>query len=121
MSGVGWKDARYGEGSEPVTFGIDAFTLDDRMRLFHFLAADKRVTYLWVLRAFDRARSNYQVLLHTTDVAAQLAVLDPGMADVDDLPAVLDRSSSGATSTVVRRPLGPRRCRSTATGTRSTS
>ncbi len=79
------------DGDAAPAFGIDAFTLDDRMRLFHFLAADKRVTYLWVLRAFDRARSNYQVLLHTTDVATQLAALGPEPADVDDLPAVLDR------------------------------
>jgi hypothetical protein len=50
----------------PVAFGIDAFALDDRMRLFHFLAADKRLVYLWILRAFDRARANYQVLLHTS-------------------------------------------------------
>jgi hypothetical protein len=33
-------------------FGIDAFTLDDRMRLFHFAAAEKRHEYLWLLRAF---------------------------------------------------------------------
>lgn len=76
-------------------FGIDAFAVDDRMRLFHFLAADKRTTYLWVLRAFDRARANYHVLLHTTVVAEQLAELGaehpacPAETETD-LPAVLD-------------------------------
>ena len=64
-----------GPANEAAAFGIDAFALDDRMRLFHFLAAEKRTAYLWILRAFDRARANYQVLLHTADVAAQLAEL----------------------------------------------
>lgn len=76
-----------------VAFGIDAFALDDRMRLFHFLAADKRTTYLWILRAFNRARANYQVLLHTPDVAGQLADLAGEHADCptpDDLAAALD-------------------------------
>lgn len=78
---------------EQVSFGIDAFALDDRMRLFHFLAADKRTVYLWALRAFNRARVNYQVLLHTSDVGAQLAELaaeHPECPTPDDLPAVLD-------------------------------
>lgn len=76
-----------------AAFGIDAFTLDDRMRLFHFLAADKRTVYLWILRAFDRARANYQVLLHTPDVAAHLAALageHPDCPEPDDLAAALD-------------------------------
>src|SRR5436190_22920772 len=53
-------------------FGIDAFTLDDRLRLFHFAAAEKRHEYLWLLRAFDRGRANYQVLLHASDVVGLL-------------------------------------------------
>jgi uncharacterized protein (TIGR02677 family) len=76
-----------------IEFGIDAFTLDDRMRLFSFLAADKRATYLWVLRAFNRARANYQVLLHTADVSAQLASLAAEHTDCpmpEDLAAALD-------------------------------
>ena len=76
-----------------VVFGIDAFALDDRMRLFHFLAADKRTMYLWLLRAFNRARANYLVLLHTDDVDAQLAALrdaDPDCVVPEDLPAALD-------------------------------
>lgn len=64
------------------TFGIEAFALEDRLRLFHFTAADKRTEYLWVLRAFDRARSNYTVLLHANDVAAQLAELRAEQPDV---------------------------------------
>ncbi|MGD9529845.1 TIGR02677 family protein [Pseudonocardia sp.] len=79
--------------SDPVAFGIDAFTLDDRMRLFHFLAAEKRTSYLWLLRAFDRARANYQVLLHTPDVAVhleELAAEHPDCALPDDLAAALD-------------------------------
>lgn len=80
-------------GEDGVAFGIDAFVLDDRMRLFHFLAADKRTTYLWILRAFDRARANYQVLLHTAGVAAALAELaaeHPECPAPDDLAAALD-------------------------------
>lgn len=64
------------------TFGIEAFALDDRLRLFGFATADKRMTYLWVLRAFELARTNYTVLLHAGDVAAQLAELAEDRADV---------------------------------------
>lgn len=79
--------------SVDTAFGIDAFALDDRMRLFHFLAADKRTVYLWLLRAFNRARANYHVLLHTGDVAAQLAALaedHPEYQGPEDLAAALD-------------------------------
>ncbi|MGH3821457.1 MAG: DUF2397 family protein, partial [Pseudonocardiaceae bacterium] len=79
--------------SAETAFGIDAFALDDRMRLFHFLAADKRTVYLWLLRAFNRARANYHVLLHTGDVAAQLAALaseHPDCPVPEDLAAALD-------------------------------
>ena len=48
-------------------FGIDAFSLDDRLRLFPFAAAEKRTAYLWLLRALDHARANYVVLLHAGD------------------------------------------------------
>lgn len=87
-----------GEAQESAGFGIDAFALDDRLRLFHFTAADKRAEYLRVLRAFDRARANYQVLLHATDVAEQLAA-DPAEVTplLDQLYGwqVLDRSYDG--------------------------
>ena len=82
-----------GPANEAAAFGIDAFALDDRMRLFHFLAAEKRTAYLWILRAFDRSRANYQVLLHTADVSAQLAELaaeHPECRAPDDLAAALD-------------------------------
>ncbi|MFZ2173779.1 MAG: TIGR02677 family protein [Rhodococcus sp. (in: high G+C Gram-positive bacteria)] len=39
------------------------------MKLFSFATAEKRVEYLWVLRAFDHARANYVVLLHAAEVA----------------------------------------------------
>jgi uncharacterized protein (TIGR02677 family) len=90
----------------PDTFGIDAFTLDDRLRLFHFAAADKRHEYLWLLRAFDRARANYQVLLHVAQAEAQLAQLaaehpEAAVGEVQPLLdaladwQVLDRSYDG--------------------------
>ncbi|TDU05351.1 uncharacterized protein (TIGR02677 family) [Streptomyces sp. 846.5] len=99
------------DGVEADAFGIDAFTLDDRLRLFHFAAAEKRHEYLWLLRAFDRARANYQVLLHVADAEALLAQLtaelrtghrqEPAVAEVQPLLdaladwQVLDRSYDG--------------------------
>ncbi|MEV0186766.1 TIGR02677 family protein [Streptomyces sp. NPDC050625] len=74
-------------------FGIDALTLDDRLRLFHFAAAEKRHEYLWLLRAFDRGRANYQVLLHASDATAligRLAAENPGAAAVGDVQPLLD-------------------------------
>lgn len=41
---------------------------DRRLRLFSFAVADKRADYLWVLRAFDAARSGYLVLLRADRV-----------------------------------------------------
>ncbi|MDJ0345969.1 TIGR02677 family protein [Streptomyces sp. H10-C2] len=74
-------------------FGIDAFTVDDRMRLFHFAAAEKRHDYLWVLRALDRGRANYQVLLHVADTGAllaQLAAENSAASTVGELQPLLD-------------------------------
>jgi uncharacterized protein (TIGR02677 family) len=87
-------------------FGIDAFTADDRLRLFHFAAAEKRHEYLWLLRAFDRARANYQVLMHVADAQAALDAMveerpDAQASDVQSLLdsladwQVLDRSYDG--------------------------
>jgi uncharacterized protein (TIGR02677 family) len=79
--------------AESAMFGIDAFTLDDRLRLFHFAAAEKRHEYLWLLRAFERARANYQVLMHVSDareVLGQLAAQHPEAASVGDVQALLD-------------------------------
>jgi uncharacterized protein (TIGR02677 family) len=76
-----------------AAFGIDAFTLDDRLRLFHFAATEKRHEYLWLLRAFDRARANYQVLMHASDARealGQLAEQHPGAAAVGDVQVLLD-------------------------------
>jgi uncharacterized protein (TIGR02677 family) len=76
-------------------FGLDEFGLDDRLRLFGYVTAENRLAYLWVLRAFDAARSNYQVLLHTSDVAAALTKLVEANPDCPDpaeleLPRLLD-------------------------------
>ncbi len=92
-----------------VTFGLDVFGLDDRMRLFGYVTADNRLAYLWVLRAFDAARANYHVLLHTSEVTAALAglhAIQPDCPDPSDLElarlldalvdwGVLDRSQDG--------------------------
>ncbi|MDQ2811451.1 MAG: TIGR02677 family protein [Actinomycetota bacterium] len=72
---------------------MDAFTVDDRLRLFHFAAAEKRHEYLWLLRAFDRARANYQVLMHASDasdVLGQLAAQHPEATAVGDVQVLLD-------------------------------
>ena len=88
-------DARAAESA----FGIDAFTLDDRLRLFHFAAAEKRHDYLWALRAFDRARANYQILLHASDLRTHLDALaaeqpeqpgHPEPAEPGDLQPILE-------------------------------
>src|SRR5690349_14616287 len=77
------------------SFGLDDFGLDDRLRLFTYVTTENRTVYLWLLRAFDAARDNYHVLLHTTEVAAALAVLasaHPDCPSPDDLelPRLLD-------------------------------
>jgi uncharacterized protein (TIGR02677 family) len=96
-------------------FGLDVFGLDDRMRLFGYVTADNRLAYLWVLRAFDSARANYQVLLHTSEVGAALATLSADHEDCPDpadleLPrlldalvewGVLDRSQDGTRATTL--------------------
>jgi uncharacterized protein (TIGR02677 family) len=96
-------------------FGLDVFGLDDRMRLFGYVTADNRLAYLWILRAFDAARANYHVLLHTSEVTAALAGLHDEQADCPDpadleLPrlldalvewGVLDRSQDGTRATTL--------------------
>jgi uncharacterized protein (TIGR02677 family) len=81
--------------SASASFGLDDFGLDDRMRLFGYVTADNRLAYLWVLRAFDAARSSYHVMLPTSEVAAALAELAEVHADCPapatlDLPRLLD-------------------------------
>jgi hypothetical protein len=95
-----------GPAAPDGTFGIDAFTADDRLRLFHFAAAEKRHEYLWLLRAFDRARANYQVLMHVSEAQAALDAMageqpEAAAGDVQSLLdslaewQVLDRSYDG--------------------------
>ena len=60
-------------GDPSESFGVEAFTQDDRLRLFAFTSAEKSTLYLWALRAMEHARANYVVLLHAGDVAAALA------------------------------------------------
>jgi hypothetical protein len=86
--------------SSPPAFGLDVFGLDDRMRLFHYVTADNRLHYLWVLRAFDIARANYHVLLHTSEVAQALSTLVEANPDCPDpadleLPRLLDQLVGG--------------------------
>jgi uncharacterized protein (TIGR02677 family) len=78
-----------------LSFGLDDFGLDDRMRLFSYVTADNRAAYLWVLRAFDSARASYHVVLHTSDVAATMVGLTAEHPDCPDpasleLPRLLD-------------------------------
>jgi uncharacterized protein (TIGR02677 family) len=98
-----------------TAFGLDAFSLDDRMRLFGYVTADNRTAYLWILRVFDRERAAYHVLLHNTDVARGLDALaeehsgcpSGGGLDLSRLLdalvewGVLDRSQDGARAATV--------------------
>lgn len=105
-------------------FGIDAFTLDDRLRLFHFAAAEKRHEYLWLLRAFDRGRANYQMLLHASDAAAligRLAAENPGAAAVGDVQPLLDALAEWRVLDAAMTERVRRTWPSTATGTTCTS
>jgi uncharacterized protein (TIGR02677 family) len=93
-----------------ASFGLDDFGLDDRLRLFSYVNAENGVAYLWLLRAFDAARSSYHVVLHASEVQTALAGLaqaHPGCPDPAtlELPrlldalvgwGVLDRSQDGA-------------------------
>ncbi len=107
--------ASAGEAARKPAFGLDVFGLDDRMRLFGYVTADNRLAYLWVLRAFDAARANYHVLLHTSEVTAALSSLHASQPDCPDpadleLPrlldalvdwGVLDRSQDGTRATTL--------------------
>jgi uncharacterized protein (TIGR02677 family) len=107
--------ASAGEPVRRPAFGLDVFGVDDRMRLFGYVTADNRLAYLWVLRAFDAARANYHVLLHTSEVAAALSGLHASQPDCPDpaeleLPrlldaladwGVLDRSQDGTRATTL--------------------
>ncbi|MEV0895679.1 TIGR02677 family protein [Actinoplanes sp. NPDC049802] len=75
--------------SQPSSFGLDDFGLDERLRLFSYVNADNRLAYLWLLRAFDTARSSYHVVLHTSEVQTSLAALAEAHPDCPD-PATLE-------------------------------
>ncbi|THV42203.1 TIGR02677 family protein [Glycomyces buryatensis] len=65
------------------------------MRLFSFITSPERHDYLWVLRAIDHARANYQVVLSTEAVAQALDALaerggDCPRGDEVELAARLD-------------------------------
>ena len=94
-------------------FSLDAFSRHDRLRLFSFTTADHRAEYIWILRAFERSRANYVVLLHAQDVAAilgEFAAEQPEREQIPQLSAdeltplldqlygwqLLDRSYDGA-------------------------
>jgi len=69
------------ESGEDARLGAaNAFVEEDRLGLFSFAVAEKRSEYLAVLRAFDTARANYVVLLHSGDVA-DLIARSPGRHD----------------------------------------
>jgi hypothetical protein len=105
--------------SPTYAFGLDAVGLDDRMRLFSFVTATERHDYLLVLRAIDRARANYQVVLSTEAVAQALDGLaehdgDCPRGDEIDLAARLDALDDWG---VLDRPrTRPRPPRSSSTG-----
>ncbi len=72
---------------------LAAATLDERLRLFAFATEPNRVLYLWVLRAFDRARQRYRTQLHAEDVGAllhELAEETAGVPEAANLPGSLD-------------------------------
>ena len=75
-------------GDPSGSFGLEAFTQDDRLKLFAFASAEKSNHYLWTLRAMEHSRANYVVLLHAGDVAASLADLADEYAGQTQVPAL---------------------------------
>lgn len=80
---------------------------DRRLRLFSFAVADKRSEYLWVLRAFDVARSSYLVLLRANQLTESIRDLSDGSFTPSDVEVgvlldqlhrwgVLERSYDGS-------------------------
>lgn len=69
----------------------DDFALGDRLRLFAFATAEKRIDYRWVLRAFDHARANYVVLLHAGEVEQTLHRLGHSALKSPDIAPLLDQ------------------------------
>jgi hypothetical protein len=99
------------DGSD-TAFSVDAFELDDRLRLFNFAAADKRTDYLWVLRGFEHARANFSLIsavetLHAivTRVPAYRSLV--GQARLGDLMHAPD-NRSGLVGQPTRKKVGIR-------------
>ena len=76
----GWDQPTTGD------VALDAFERDDRLGLFAFATAEHRVDYLWILRAFERSRTNYVVLLHAQDVATLLTSIADEQPEPDTVP-----------------------------------
>jgi uncharacterized protein (TIGR02677 family) len=89
-------DQRHHQGHEPPSghaFGLASHALDERLRLFSWVAGPDRWLYLWILRVFDRARRAYEVRLTTEQVTGSLTELaadDPSVPTPVDLPSSLD-------------------------------
>ncbi len=84
-----------------MTESAESLLEEDRLRLFSFATAEKRIDYLRVLRAFDQARTGYVVLLHAGEVADLIDDQGCTRADIDPLLeqlhlwGVLERSYDG--------------------------
>jgi uncharacterized protein (TIGR02677 family) len=75
------------------SFGLNAHTVDDRLRLFSWATGQDRFLYLWILRVFDQARQSYQVRLTVAELTSTLADLrldHPEVPDPGDLAGSLD-------------------------------
>ena len=75
---------------------VDADVVAGRLRLLAWTQGDNRLSYLAILRAFDRAhrRADRPQGLHTDDVAAELAAM--GEAQPADLEGSLDQLTTWA-------------------------
>lgn len=75
------------EPEAPTAFGLDAFGVEARLRLFRFAAREDRLEYLWLLRAVDRGRRRYQVRLAEEEMRS---LLDELRAEIPDVPHGID-------------------------------
>lgn len=103
--------------------GINAFTLEDRLRLFYLAAAEKSPRLLGVLSAVDLGRADHQMLLHEGQVRDRLGRLAAGHPqDIGALlEALADWQVLDRTPAAMSRGAGPGRApraRAGGTGTR---
>jgi uncharacterized protein (TIGR02677 family) len=96
--------------SQPETahasLNLDALAVSDRFRLFNFTRRDDHLAYLWVLRALERLRAVHHVQAHPEDVAqalAELALVDEGVREFDDLTALRGRLDALADDGILHR------------------